>query len=217
MINFSHRFWLMSALIGLFLCGERTVAAALPPPVDIVNTPHRMNINESMLWCRSDPGSLPEQVLAGGCEWRAMSLDDTLGGVNRSVFWMRVAFRNSAQIDLLRWLKIGHSRTRERVIYLRDGEGWQRHESGLAFPLEQLSGDPATTRGYLPLFIPAGQTVEALLRVETTSWVDLRTSLLEPDAAMRGFERRELWVILASGGLLLAIVFGLLLLWRQRC
>jgi hypothetical protein len=216
MINFNHGFRCLLLLLAGIVCSGRAVAAPMPPAVDVVATPHRTNINESMLWCEANLDATPNQVLSGGCQWQPMSLQDTVGGVERSAFWMRISLRNSSSTPVSRWLKIGHSRTRERAIYLPDGNRWVKAESGLAFPQAQLSVDPATTRGYLPVTLPAGETVEVLLRVQTTSWVDLRTSLLDPDKAVLEFDRRELWVILGAGGLIVAMAFGLLLLWRTH-
>ncbi len=216
MIKFHHHFWrllLLAAWIGLGCCA---FAAPMPLAVDVATTPHRTNINESMLWCEAKLDATPDQVLSGGCQWQPMSQQDTYGGVERSAFWMRIALRNSSSAPVSRWLKIGHSRTRERAIYLPNGNRWVKSESGLAFPQAQLSVDPATTRGYLPVTLPSGETVEVLLRVETTSWVDLRTRLLEPDQAVLEFDRREVWVLLGAGGLIVAMAFGLLLLWRTR-
>lgn len=216
MINFNHGFRCLLLLLAGIACGDRALAAPMPPAIDVVTAPHRTNINESMLWCEAKLDATPDQVLAGGCKWQPMYLRDTYAGVERSAFWMRIALRNSSSVPVSRWLKIGHSRTRERAIYLPNGNRWVKSESGLAFPQAQLRVDPATTRGYLPVTLPAGETVEVLLRVETTSWVDLRTRLLEPDKAVLEFDRRELWVILGAGGLIVAMAFSLLLLWRTR-
>ncbi|MGA0800237.1 MAG: 7TM-DISM domain-containing protein, partial [Steroidobacteraceae bacterium] len=112
MIKFHHHFWrllLLAAWIGLGCCA---FAAPMPLAVDVATTPHRTNINESMLWCEANLDATPDQVLAGGCQWQPMSLQDALRGVERSAFWMRVVLLNSSSASVSRWLKIGHSRTR---------------------------------------------------------------------------------------------------------
>lgn len=216
MISFIRQFGFAFLLLSHLLGGDDLLASPMPPITEVASVSHRELLNDRMLWCRADKALTPDDVLAGGCPWKVMSAEDSVATVDKAVFWLRMTLRNDSEVTVTRWLKVGHSRTRERSIHIYDGGTWRASRSGLAVPLATLGEDPATTRGFLPLEVPAGATVDVLIRVESTSWVDLRTRLLQADQAIAQFERVELWVTLAVGGLGLAIAFGLLLLVRTR-
>ena len=216
MIYFNYRFWRVVALLSLLICSGHSLAASMPQAVDVTTASHRMGLNESMVWCQADPTATPSSVLAGGCRWQSMASRDVLGGAWDSVTWMRLALVNSSTMSVERWIKLGHSRTAERSLFVREGEQWRRQDAGMSTPLDRRIDGPAAARGYLSVQVPAGQQVDVLLRVRSGAWVDLRATLLIPKSAVAEVESRELLVVLAAGGLLLSFIFGLLLFLRSR-
>ncbi len=216
MISFTQRYWRLLLLLSLLVGSGHSWAASMPPAVDVATAPHRTSLNASMSWCRPDPAATTAAVLAGRCQWRPMSSRDVVGGAWDGVVWLRLALANSSTTSLERWIKLGHSRTAERSLFVREGERWQRQDTGMSTPLDRRLDNPAAARGFLLVQIPAGQQVELLLRVRSGTWVDLRTTLLVPKSAAADVRQRELLVILAAGGLLLSFVFGLLLFVRTR-
>lgn len=216
MTCFNHLLWRVSVVLLMLLSIGRVLAAPTPQALDAVAAAHRASLNESMLWCRADPLVTPSTALAGGCQWRPMSLADALGGAWNDVFWMRLALINPSTLPIERWIKIGHSRTAERSLFVREGTQWRRQDAGMSTPLDRRADGPAAARGYLSVTVPAGQTVDVLFRVRSGAWVDLRATLLSPERAAAEVERRELLVLLAAGGLLLSLIFGLLLFARTR-
>lgn len=216
MTCFNHLLWRVSVVLLMLLSIGRVLAAPTPQALDAVAAAHRASLNGSMLWCRADSLVTPSTALAGGCQWRPMSLADALGGAWNDVFWMRLALINPSTMPIERWIKIGHSRTAERSSFVREGTQWRRQDAGMSTPLDRRADGPAAARGYLSVTVPAGQTVDVLLRVRTGAWVDLRATLLSPERAAAEVERRELLVLLAAGGLLLSLIFGLLLFARTR-
>lgn len=216
MISFLYDYWRLALLLSLFVSSGHAWAASLPQAIDVANAPHRLSLNESMIWCEADPVATPAAVLAGKCRWQSMSSRDVVGGAWDGVFWMRLALVNSSTTPVERWIKIGHSRTAERSLFLREGEQWQRQDAGMSTPLDQRIDSAGAARGYLLVQVPAGQQVDVLLRVRSGAWVDLRATLLIPKSATAEVRQRELLVLLAAGGLLLSLIFGLLLFVRTR-
>jgi len=216
MIHFNHHFWGVFASLLLLTGSGPSLAGPMPQAVDVATAGHRISLNESMVWCRADPVATPSTVLGGRCRWQSMSPRDVLGGAWDGVIWMRLALVNSSTTSVERWIKLGHSRTAERSLFVREGEQWQRQDAGMSTPLDRRVDGPAAVRGYLSVQVPAGQRVDVLLRVRSGAWVDLRANLLIPKNAAAEVERRELLVILAAGGLLLSLIFGLLLFVRTR-
>ncbi len=216
MTYFNYDFRRVFALLLLLMGSGRELAAAIPQAVDIATAAHRMSLNESMVWCRANAVATPSSVVAGRCRWQSMSPADALRGALDEVVWMRLSLINTSTAPVERWIKIGHSRTSERSLFLREGEQWRRQDAGMSTPLDHRDRGPAAARGYLTVEVPAGRQVDLLLRVQSGAWLDLRASLLIPELASAEVERRELLVLLAAGGLLLSLIFGLLLFVRTH-
>lgn len=214
MVNILRRFRLFVVLLLSVLSGGQLVASSFVPGVDVASLPHRSNLNNQMLWCRSETTSTPNEVLAGACEWQPMSAEDVVGGDPERAAWMRITLLNRSAVPVDRWIKLGYSRTSERSLFVKEGERWSRQDTGMSTPLDRRQGDQASARGYLTVAVPAQGQVEVLLRARSAGWVDLRATLLEPQRALAEAERRELLVLLAVGGLLLSQVFGVLLFAR---
>lgn len=75
-----QRYWRLLLLLSLLVGSDDSVAASMPPAVDVATAPHRTSLNESMNWCRPDPAATTAAVLAGRCQWRPVSSRDVVGG-----------------------------------------------------------------------------------------------------------------------------------------
>ena len=213
------RFAIPFVLICAWLGGEalaasRAPSAVNPPLLDVATLTDGASLGASMIWCRTDPSVILPELLSRGCDWQPLVLSEVVGRVDDAAYWMRINLVNRSAVPVERWIKLGHTRINHRTMYLhRDGR-WSRQDTGLDVPLDRRSNNFAASRGFFVADIPAEQTVEVVLRLETTAWIDLRSEILEPELAVRSVERRELLVHLAAGGLLLGIMFGLLLFVR---
>lgn len=169
-----------------------------------------------MIWCRTEPSVSLSELLSRGCDWQPLTLSDLIGRVDTGAYWMRIRLDNRSTVSVERWITLGHTRINHRTMFVYRDARWLRQDSGLDVPLDRRSDHFAAARGLFVVDLPAGQTVEVILRLQSAAWIDVRSDILEPRLATRRIETRESLVQLAAGGLLLGMMFGLLLFARTR-
>ncbi len=175
----------------------------------------RLELFEHLQWCRSTPGQTLEQVIAGGCDFKATRKKDLVPGFSTDVFWLRLTLHNTMADPVERWLSIGHPRLQYVTLYREMDDGiWQRTETGLSVPVEHR---PLLEP--LPMFsvnLAAGETRTYYIRVASETSIQLSAELWEPKAYDHAQQRKTLFQLLVLGGLIVAVGFSLMMFFNTR-
>lgn len=166
-------------------------------------------------WCQTKPSVTIEQIAYGACQFSKASKNDLAHGISQDAFWLSFTLRNSSAHEIERWLQIGHPRLQFVSLYQTNTDGsWQQFNTGMS--VAAFKRPIATTHPMLPIRLTAGESKSYYVRVVSESSIHLDATLWEPIAQLRYQQGKELFQVLALGGLMLATVFTLMVFYKLR-
>lgn len=182
--------------------------------IDVSNA-SQLSLLSQIEWCQSKPSVNIEQIANGACQFSKASKNDLARGISQNAFWLRFSLSNLSAHDAERWLQIGHPRLQLLSLYQANSNGgWHRSDTGMSVPASKRV--VATTHPMLPITLAAGESRTYYVRVVSESSIHLEATLWEPIAQLRYQQGKELFQVLAWGGLMLATVFTLMVFYKLR-
>ncbi|HEX5338403.1 MAG TPA: hybrid sensor histidine kinase/response regulator [Gallionella sp.] len=135
-------------------------------------------------------------------------------GYTTSAIWLRFSFINASPQPLTRWLSLQPARLQEVSLYLQQDGRWQRSDAGVRQPF-RLHPIPAANP-VLPLLLAPGERLVAYVRIAGQDAVTIEPTLWEPRAFREAESRTRLVDGLMLGGLVVAPLFSLLMIFMLR-
>ncbi len=147
---------------------------------------------------------------------RNISPGDLSPGFDSRAFWLRMELSNPTDEALTRWLSVGHPRLEEISLFQSATPGWNIQKAGLRIPLAEHDETRQSYRVFtITLAAQSRQTI--WLRVASRTSIDLSAKLWTPLSYRTFFKRHELSMVLALGGLTIAMIFsGLVFLYTRE-
>ncbi len=139
---------------------------------------------------------------------------DLVTSFNPGVFWLRVSLRNDSAETLVRWLAVGTAKTPRVTLHLRQGTDWQFLNSGRSVAV--LEKPLVTLDPVFPLTLPPGKALDLLLRIDSRGATEMATELWHPEDYHHAVGKRQMFLALVQGGLLVGSVLSLFAFGRMR-
>ncbi|MDO9365170.1 MAG: hybrid sensor histidine kinase/response regulator [Methylotenera sp.] len=201
----------------LFCFGVLLLGLWSPPALSAISVNHEssLSLSPQIAWCQSKPSVNIEQIVSGQCQFSSTSQKALARGISRDAFWLRFTLTNPSTHEIERWLQIGHPRLQLLSLYQANADGsWHRTDTGMSVPTSKRP--IASTHPMLPITLASGESGIYYLRVVSESAIHLEATLWEPIAQLRYQQGKELFQVLALGGLMLATVFTLMVFYKLR-
>ncbi len=190
------------AACGLWL-GVSTAPLGAPIAVD-ANVAH-MDLSADLRLLNDPGGRLgADEVDRSTAAFRSFDRDDLLRKYRTGAFWLSLSLINVGPTSVTRWLAVGSPRLESVQLYERQGEGWRHMRSGSSVP--QNDRPIAAEVPVFPLTLRAGERQDYLLRVQSTTVVQMDTVLWEPEAYREHAGEHHLLAGMVLGGTLLAAI-----------
>lgn len=139
---------------------------------------------------------------------------DLVTSFNPGVFWLRVSLRNESAETLVRWLAVGTAKTPRVTLHLRQGMDWQFLNSGRSVAV--LEKPLVTLDPVFPLTLPPGKTLDLVMRIDSRGATDMATELWNPEEYHHAVGKRQMFLALVQGGLLVGSLLSLFTFGRMR-
>lgn len=182
--------------------------------IDISTAP-KLEISEQLEWCKTPTDWSIERIAAGECKFKSAVSNNLPRGLSLDAFWLRFTLHNANAYEIERWLQVGHPRHQLVSLYQTSENGqWQRIDTGLKVPVAQrpvMDGHPL-----LPLKLKQSETKTYYVRITSETSIHLNSTLWSPLEFSRVQHSKELFQMLAIGGLMLATLFTLMVYLKTR-
>lgn len=200
----------------IFILPALVWAGSIPAPVAVDAELGQINLSGQLLLLRDPQGqfSFSEIQNRSADMFEPATGENLVTGFNAGIFWLRVALHNPSSQQLERWLAVGTAKTQRVSFYLGQGGNWQVLNSGRRVAV--LARPLASTAPVFPVTIPAGQSVDLLLRVDSQGTTDMSTTLWQPASYLQAVVAHQFYFALLLGGFLLAASLAFLAYIRLR-
>ena len=184
--------------------------------IEVTSAPQRV-ISKQVSWCATDSTTSIVTIAAGGCNFNKATLTGSARGFTQDIYWLRLDLHNSAEVEIERWLRVGHTRLKKVSLFEVDKDGiWQHIDTGIDVP--RSLRPVVAANPILPLRLNAGESKTVYVRVASDTTVDLSLTLWQQEAYVEATHQMELLHVLSVGSLLTVVLFTLLfyIKWHDR-
>lgn len=208
--------WVCVLLVGLvvLLFGAMPGDAWAADPV-IVSPVAELDLSRQVEWCAADPDLDVAVIAAGGCRFIPASARALARGFSKQAFWLRLSLVNPEAGPVERWLRVGHARLLRVSFFEAVAPGkWRRSDTGLSVPVIDrpvFSIDPI-----LPLTLASGERRSLMIRVESTTFVDLNPTLWQPNAYAKSRGGIVVFQAASIGCLLVTALFTMMIYFQWK-
>jgi signal transduction histidine kinase/CheY-like chemotaxis protein len=208
--------WFCALLAGLafLLVAAMPGGAWAADPIAVLPIAE-LDLSEQVDWCAAEPGLDVVAIAAGGCRFAPASSKALARGFSKQAFWVRLVLVNPAAEPVVRWLRVGHARLLRVSFFESVASGqWRRSDTGLSVPVINrpiFSIDPI-----LPLTLAPGERRSLMIRVESTTFVDLNPTLWQPNAYAKSRGRIVVFQAASIGCLLVTALFTMMIYFQWK-
>jgi two-component system, sensor histidine kinase LadS len=156
----------------------------------------------------------------GACEFRPVRSGDLRRGLTPGALWLKLQLGNPQATSLERWLVVGHPQLQQVSAWFEDinanGSAWRGLHTGVSVPISQRP--LASLYPVLPMTLSGHSVLTVYIRVASQNALDATTALWQPGVYRTQQGQVSVLHTVATGGMFLAALLGLLLfgLLRER-
>ena len=169
----------------------------------------RLRLGHGLLVFEDKSAQLDWQHLPSAGQWHAIDREIPHFGYTNSAYWMQARLRNAGSMPVERMLEIAYPLLDDITVLLVDsgGQAVRQYHSGDGGAFSQR---PVQHRLFLfPLSLQPGQDYRLLVRVESTSGLQIPLTLWEPSAFLNHDTNRQAALGFFYGALLVMVFYNL--------